>query len=157
MSVNHKSADNFSMKVQLSQTEAESKRLILAFESRQNSEISWALNTLTLYSCNTSQNFTLETQPFLLESLANYMIFCIENIHSLDYSDPFAKRGRTVNTSAPTFVDAFSNPNDHNHGTNALDYNSHGMYTQDLKKRDLKFDEKLAARKGFTDPSILGG
>lgn len=84
--------------MQLSQTEAESKRLILAFESRQTSEINWALNTLTIYSCNTNQNFYLENQPYLLESLANYMIFCIEHIDSLSYSDPLVKRQKIIST-----------------------------------------------------------
>jgi hypothetical protein len=59
-SLNWNAKDNFTVKVQLSQTEAESKRLVLAFESRQTTEINWALNTLAIYSCNTSQNFTLE-------------------------------------------------------------------------------------------------
>ena len=65
------------MKVQLSTTEAETRRLVLAFESRQTTEINWALNTLAIFSCNTSQNFLIENQPFLLESISNYMIFCI--------------------------------------------------------------------------------
>ena len=44
----------------MSNTEAEAKRLYLAFESRQISELNWALNTLTIFSCNISQNFLLE-------------------------------------------------------------------------------------------------
>jgi hypothetical protein len=92
VSVNINSLNNYTLKVQLSQTEAESKRLILAFESRQTHEINWALNTLAIYSCNTSQNFNLENQPYLLEALGNYMVFCIENIESLSYTNPMAKR-----------------------------------------------------------------
>jgi hypothetical protein len=78
--------------VKLSQIEAESKRLVLAFESRMTSEINWALNTLAIFSCNTSQNFTLDNQPYLLESLANYLVFCIQHTESLAYTDPFEKR-----------------------------------------------------------------
>ena len=79
-SVNQASAKNPNQvvrAVKLSQIEAESKRLVLAFESRMSTEINWALNTLAIFSCNTSQNFTLENQPYLLESLANYLVFCI--------------------------------------------------------------------------------
>jgi hypothetical protein len=87
--VNFKAKNNFGMKVQLSQTEAESKRLVLAFESRQTTEINWALNTLAIFSCSTNSNFNLENQPYLLESIANYMLFCIEHIDSINLSDPF--------------------------------------------------------------------
>jgi len=59
-SVNPNSKYQIVKKVKLSQIEAESKRLVLAFESRITKEINWALNTLTIFSCNTNQNFTLE-------------------------------------------------------------------------------------------------
>lgn len=95
------------MKVQLSQTEAESKRLVLAFESRIVSEINWALNTLAIYSCNTGQNFTLENQPYLLESMSNYILYCLQNIESLSYSDPMQKRARHITTQVNGLVDAF--------------------------------------------------
>ncbi len=73
----HKNPNQYIKSVRLSQIEAESKRLVLAFESRITLEINWALNTLAIFSCNTSQNFTLENQPYLLESMANYLVFCI--------------------------------------------------------------------------------
>jgi hypothetical protein len=41
-------------KVKLSMIEAESKRLVLAFESRITKEINWALNCLAIFSCNTN-------------------------------------------------------------------------------------------------------
>jgi len=85
---------------------AESKRLVLAFESRVTKEITWALNTLMIFSCNTAQNFTLDNQPYLLESLSNYLIFCIQNIKSLDFSDPITKRSRIINVNVPTFIDS---------------------------------------------------
>lgn len=106
-SLNFKAKDNFSVKVHLSQTEAESKRLVLAFESRQTTEINWALNTLAIYSCNTSQNFTLDNQPYLLESMSNYMIHCLQNIESLSYADPLLKRQKTISNSVTGLVDAF--------------------------------------------------
>jgi len=94
--------------VKLSYTVAESKRLVLAFESRVTREITWALNTLMIFSCNTTanQNFTLDNQPYLLESLTNYMIFCIQNIQSLDLSDPISKRSRLVTVNVPSYIDA---------------------------------------------------
>jgi hypothetical protein len=93
--------------VRLSQIEAESKRLVLAFESRMTNEINWALNTLAIFSCNTSQNFTLENQPYLLESLANYLVYCIQNIDSLAYTDPFEKRNKVIHVNVPSYVDAY--------------------------------------------------
>lgn len=80
---------------------------MLAFESRQTSEINWALNTLAIFSCNTNQNFMLENQPYLLESLADYMIYCIQNIDTFSYTDPTEKRAKIIGVSVPSFVDAF--------------------------------------------------
>lgn len=90
----------------MSSTEAESKRLVLAFESRQLSELNWALNTLALFSCNTLQNFMLDTQPYLLESMSNYMLFIIENIESFNYEDPMQKRENVLAFTVPTLIDA---------------------------------------------------
>ena len=66
--------------------------MALAFESRQTSEINWALNTLAIFSCNSNQNFTIENQPYLLEAIASYMNFCIQNIETLSFTDPMSKR-----------------------------------------------------------------
>jgi len=105
-SVNLASKFSESHPVKLSYTQAESKRLVLAFESRVPSEITWALNTLTIFSCNTAQNLTLENQPYLLESLANYLVFCIKHVTSLDFSDPLAKRSNAIKTTVPSYVDS---------------------------------------------------
>lgn len=53
-SVNLNSKFSIPYTVKLSSTKAESKRLVLAFESRISSEINWALNTLAIFSCNTN-------------------------------------------------------------------------------------------------------
>ena len=50
MNLNLKSKSFIQKKIRLSQTEAESKRLVLAFESRIPREITWALNTLCIFS-----------------------------------------------------------------------------------------------------------
>lgn len=79
---------------------------MLAFESRITKEINWALNTLTIFSCNTNQNFTLENQPYLLESISNYLVYCIQNIESLSYSDPFEKKCKITQVNVPAYQDA---------------------------------------------------
>ena len=92
--------------VRLTHTLAESKRLVLAFESRVSSEINWALNTLIIFSCNTQSSLTLENQPYLLEPLSNYLIFCVENIESIKFEDPIEKKNRLIQVSVPTFIDS---------------------------------------------------
>jgi len=74
--------------VRVTHTFAESKRLVLAFESRVPSEINWALNTLAIFSCCVNKPLALENQPYLLESMSNYLIFCVKNIQSISFSDP---------------------------------------------------------------------
>jgi len=59
-SVNLASKYSTAKKVQLSQVEAENKRLVLAFESHIITEVQWALNTLAIFSCNVEAPFTLE-------------------------------------------------------------------------------------------------
>ncbi len=58
----------------------ESKRLVLAFESRNPTEILRVLNSLTLFSCDTDQPLFLERHPFLVESIQNYLEFLIRKL-----------------------------------------------------------------------------
>ena len=134
---------------------AESKRLVLAFESRVTAEITWALNTLMIFSCNTQQSLTLENQPYLLESLSNYLIFCVQNIESLNFSDPQDKRSRVISVNVPSYIDAqyaqqyggdSQSLGVFNHYEGKLDYRSFGMFTSEIRKRELKHDEKMHAR-----------
>jgi hypothetical protein len=94
--------------VSLTYTLAESKRLVLAFESRIQTEITWALNSLMIFSCNTAQNLTLENQPYLVESMASYMQYCIEHIETnLDLTLDVIKKDQKLNISqVQSFVDA---------------------------------------------------
>jgi len=115
---------------------------VLAFESRVTSEIVWALNTLAIFSCNQAQNLTLENQPYLLESLSNYTIFCIENIRSLNFSDPMEKKNHLICVNVPSYIDSqyTSGLQPSADGTPAtlearLDYRHFGMFTKDLTKR----------------------
>ena len=130
----------------LSTTEAEAKRLVLAFESRQVAELNWALNTLVLFSCNTGQNFTLDTQPYLLESLANYMLFCVQNITTFNYSDPLTKRENIISFEVGTLAHAGDIPaNEDKVRTNNLDYSKPGQLHADFK--ELRKRESKAAAK----------
>lgn len=82
--------------------------MVLAFESRIQSEITWALNTLLILSCNTNQNFTLETQPYLVESISSYLQFCIEKVESLDLTTDCVKKDAKLNiTQVQSFKDAY--------------------------------------------------
>ena len=108
MAANVNPASKFSetLPVRLTHTLAESKRLVLAFESRVPTEINWALNTLAIFSCNVDKSLTLENQPYLLESMSNYLIFCVQNIQSIRFTDPQAKKNRTISVSVPSYIDA---------------------------------------------------
>ena len=72
--------------IRLTTAKAETKRLVLAFESRIPQEITWALNTLTVFSCNSAQPFTLDNQPFLLESMQSYLIYAMKKTNYLSKS-----------------------------------------------------------------------
>lgn len=51
---------------------------------------------------------TLESQPYLVESLSNYLQFCIERIDSLDLTCDIIKKDQKLNiTQVQSFVDAF--------------------------------------------------
>jgi hypothetical protein len=143
--------------VKLSQIEAESKRLVLAFESRLAKELNWALNTLALFSCNTSQNFTLENQPYLLDSMANYLVYCIQHVESLAYTDPFEKRGKTIGLSVSSYVEASASSDAP--PLRQLDYRNFGAYSSKLlpsgeqkRARDMKLEEKKVG--GPKDPLL---
>jgi len=84
-SVNTASRNAAPKKVKLEQTTVESKRLVLAFESHVLQEVNWALNIMTVFSCNISVPFLLENNPFLLDSMSNYLEYCAMNVPSLKY------------------------------------------------------------------------
>ena len=103
---NFKVKSYITRKVRLSQTEAESKRLVLAFESRIPTEIKWALNTLWIFSWNISSPFTLDSQPFLLDSMCAYVRYALSKIGSLDYSNIVEKLENTVSSSVVTITES---------------------------------------------------
>ena len=61
------------------------KRIELAFESHITSEIYWAINVLLIFSSNTNKDINVENQPFLMESMTNYLYYCINNISDLSF------------------------------------------------------------------------
>ena len=140
--------------VRCTYTMAESKRLVLAFESRVTTEINWALNTLMIFSCNTQQSLTLENQPYLLESLSNYLIFCVQNIESLNFIDPQDKRAKVISVNVPSYIDAqytqqYGDNQSYgilNSYEGKLDYRQFGMFTSEIRKRELKHEEKVHVR-----------
>lgn len=61
------------------------KRIELAFESHITSEIYWAINVLLIFSSNTNKDINIENQPFLMESMTNYIYYCVNNISELSF------------------------------------------------------------------------
>lgn len=114
--------------VSLTYTLTESKRLVLAFESRIQSEITWALNTLLILSCNTNQNFTLETQPYLVESISSYLQYCIENVETFDLTTDCVKKDAKLNiTQVQSYKDIFQPTQDEKL---KLSYRHFGMFSR---------------------------
>ena len=108
-------------------------------------EINWALNTLVLFSCNTGQNFTLDTQPYLLESLANYMLFCVQNITTYNYEDPLRKRENIISYDIGTLANSLDIISGSQAKTDNLDYAKPGQLhadSKELRKRERKAEAK---------------
>jgi len=61
------------------------KRVELAFESHLTSEIYWAINTLLIFSTSMNVNIYIENQPYLMESITNYIYYCVNNISELHF------------------------------------------------------------------------
>ena len=61
------------------------KRIELAFESHITSEIYWAINVLLIFSSNPNKDINIENQPFLMESMTNYIYYCVNNISELSF------------------------------------------------------------------------
>lgn len=71
---------NYSKRLRLLNAIPDLKRVVLAFESHITSEIIWSINILLLFSSNQNNTLILENQPYLIESLTNYMYYCMNNI-----------------------------------------------------------------------------
>lgn len=70
----------YNKKVRLLNSIPDTRRIVLAFESHTTSEIIWALNILILFSSNQNCTLLIENQPYLMESMTNYLYYCVNNI-----------------------------------------------------------------------------
>lgn len=78
-----------------------------------------------------------------MESISNYLIYCIQNIESLSYSDPFEKKSKIIAVNVPSYVDALlAPPSNESLQTQKLDYKSFGSFTKEIRKREGKYEEK---------------
>lgn len=73
----------YQKKIRLMNAVPDMRKIVLAFESHVTSEIIWALNILLLFSSNNSSNLQIEYQPYLIESMTNYLYYCINNISDM--------------------------------------------------------------------------
>lgn len=76
---------SYQKKVRLLNAVPDMRKIVLAFESHVTSEIVWALNTLLLFSSNNSCTLQLDYQPYLIESMTNYLYYCVNNISEMFY------------------------------------------------------------------------
>ena len=75
----------FNKKIRVLSAIPDMKRIELAFESHITSEIYWAINVLLIFSSNTTKDINIENQPFLMESITNYIYYCVNNISELSF------------------------------------------------------------------------
>lgn len=73
----------FNRKIRVSSAIPDMKRIELAFESHLTTEIYWAINTLLIFSSNPMTNICIENQTYLMESMTNYIYYCVNNISDL--------------------------------------------------------------------------
>jgi len=79
------------------------------------------------------------------------LIFCVQNIESLNFSDPNEKKNKMVSVSVPSYIDAqyaYQGQNDQKndvltHFDSKLDYRQFGMFTSEIRKRELKHEERM--------------
>lgn len=78
--------------------------------------------------------------------MANYLVYCIQNIEKFEFSDPFESRKRIVSVNVPSYIDSqFGGGEADNYATSvraALEYRNFGMFTKEIRKRVAKANEK---------------
>ena len=79
-----------------------------------------------------------------MESIANYLVYCIQNIETMSYSDPFEKKSKVIAVTVPSYVDAYfaGGSGDSLSTAQKLDYKSFGSFTKEIRKREGKYEEK---------------
>ena len=116
------------------------KRIELAFESHITSEIYWAINVLLIFSSNANKDINVENQPFLMESITNYLYYCVNNISDLSFIIDILQ-GKRVGPhellKAKIKLNTINNNLDHNNGENLTRISSTNSLL--LSKGDKKF------------------
>ena len=114
------------------------KRIELAFESHITSEIYWAINVLLIFSSNSTKDINVENQPFLMESMTNYIYYCVNNISELSFIIDIlnGKRVEQHELLNAKIKLNHSNVNDHNPNGENITRNSS---TTSLINKDKKF------------------
>ena len=131
------------------------KRIELAFESHITSEIYWAINVLLIFSSNTNKDINIENQPFLMESMTNYIYYCVNNISELSFIIDVlqGKRAEQHEILKAKVKLNNSNSNEHNNNGENITRNSS---TTSLLTKDKKFgsSNSLNNNDKFLNPSL---
>ena len=132
------------------------KRIELAFESHITSEIYWAINVLLIFSSNTNKDINIENQPFLMESITNYIYYCVNNISELSFIIDVlqGKRAEQHELLKAKIKLNHSNLNEHNNNGENLTRNSS---TTSLINKDKKFSSNNSLNNNndkFLNPSL---
>ncbi|KRX08359.1 Armadillo-type fold [Pseudocohnilembus persalinus] len=80
---NKKEPIHYTKKIKMYPKKSDIKRITIAFESRLQDEVVYALNSLLLYSVNVYDPLTLDNAPQLLENLTKYIEDNLKNLPSL--------------------------------------------------------------------------
>lgn len=86
-------------KFKMTPTTAEINRATLAFESRLDSEVTFALNSLLLFSCSSGHLFLLDQYSLLFENMTKYFDDAIKKIPYMNKNKKYKyepKKGTTV-------------------------------------------------------------
>ena len=132
------------------------KRIELAFESHITSEIYWAINVLLIFSSNTNKDINIENQPFLMESITNYIYYCVNSISELSFIIDVlqGKRAEQHELLKAKIKLNHSNLNEHNNNGENLTRNSS---TTSLINKDKKFGSNNSLNNNndkFLNPSL---
>ena len=136
------------------------KRIELAFESHITSEIYWAINVLLIFSSNTNKDINVENQPFLMESITNYLYYCVNNISDLAFIIDIlqGKRVEAHELLKSKIKLNYNNPLEHTNGENLTRISSTNSLLLSKDKKFLKtppvLNPNTLTEKNYTNPSL---
>ena len=136
------------------------KRIELAFESHITSEIYWAINVLLIFSSNTNKDINVENQPFLMESITNYLYYCVNNISDLAFIIDIlqGKRVEAHELLKSKIKLNYNNPLEHTTGENMTRISSTNSLLLNKDKKFLKTPPVLnpnnPTEKSYINPSL---